>query len=46
MSGETVIHPEDMARIKEGLRDPKYKQVSIETSGSRKSISPEKAIFL
>ena len=25
MSGETVIHPEDMARIKKGLQDPKYK---------------------
>jgi len=25
MSGETVIHSDDMARIKEGLTDPKYK---------------------
>ena len=25
MSGETVIHPEDMARIKQGLMEPKYK---------------------
>ena len=25
MSGETVIHPDDMAIIKQGLKDPKYK---------------------
>ena len=25
MSGETVIHPEDMARIKQALQEPKYK---------------------
>jgi len=25
MSGETVIHPDDMRRIKNGLREPKYK---------------------
>ena len=25
MSGETVIHPEDMTRIKQGLQEPKYK---------------------
>jgi len=25
MSGETVIHPDDMERIKQGLQEPKYK---------------------
>ena len=45
MSGETVIHPEDMARIKQNLVDPEYRTGFDETFGYGKNTTKMQISF-